>query len=389
LVAINTDNVKISPFNIKDAISVPFFDKDEALDLFEQFQAEYRLEIDDEVKLEVLQYTAGHPGLFCLCGRIIQDLVVGRKLKKFSLNDWKQIVSQGILLDRMTSYPTTTRILADFSKTTMSVIEQARLGFIHMIYNDLDTTFKMDPSSPLTTFLADEGLIVVNDLDAKTFRITSSLMRDTFGLLLQKRTKLPVERVYQNTFDIFSVLQSALKCFDCGNLLESYKFATKTIESQKDICGNVGLKEAVYQFELGSILRAWLPFDINIIVQANIKDNDESKKYPDIILSCEKFKIVLELAANERVSHKAHGNELPASIYGHIDRTKQYAKSFNAEPWLIHFVGLNSIEDSEKVAFPQTNLVNIMLVVHDHKFTSMCVKTQKITDTIPSTVKIF
>ena len=48
-------------------------------------------------------------------------------------------------------------------------------------------------------------------------------------------------------------------------------------------------------------------------------------KYPDLLISCSKFKIILELLSNERYTHKIKEGEAPSSVLGHIIRTKNYS----------------------------------------------------------------
>lgn len=51
--------MNFSPFNIKDTFHIPFFDKEESNNLFDQFEEEYHIKVDNEVQDEIFEYTNG------------------------------------------------------------------------------------------------------------------------------------------------------------------------------------------------------------------------------------------------------------------------------------------------------------------------------------------
>jgi hypothetical protein len=57
---INIQNKKLSPFNIANTIKVEFFTKEEGKDLFNQFEVEYNVEIEESLIDEIYEYTAGY-----------------------------------------------------------------------------------------------------------------------------------------------------------------------------------------------------------------------------------------------------------------------------------------------------------------------------------------
>jgi hypothetical protein len=60
LIDINTDNINISPFNIKDALPISMFTKEEAIDLFDQFQKEFKIKVEESIITEIFEYTNGY-----------------------------------------------------------------------------------------------------------------------------------------------------------------------------------------------------------------------------------------------------------------------------------------------------------------------------------------
>jgi hypothetical protein len=160
----------MSPFNIKDAFNIQFFDKEESKNLFDQFEEEYHIKVDDEVQDEIFEYTKGlfilinfrHPGLFCVCGRIIQDYIELNKLNHFTFNIWKELIGEGTIIFKLQNYPTTSRILSDFNISEnlkrndidLKMIEKSKEIFNRHIFQDIETEFKLDRSLRETKFLS-------------------------------------------------------------------------------------------------------------------------------------------------------------------------------------------------------------------------------------------
>ena len=73
------------------------------------------------------------PGLFCLCGRVIQEFIVKNQLKKFTLNQWKILFSKGLIIKELQHYPTTKRMLSDF-KIQSELVENQNF-FLILLYS--------------------------------------------------------------------------------------------------------------------------------------------------------------------------------------------------------------------------------------------------------------
>ncbi len=325
-----------------------------------------------------------------MCGRVIQSIIEKTKQKNFSLNEWENLISEGELIDEIKSYPTTKRILTDFNKDNDIIKNSLSLFKEIILYEEND--FKLDFSKPEIKFLSDEGLIIsVGEIKENNFKITSPIIRDTFGMLLIKKSNVPNEIISLFDFKIENVIEKAIKYFDFKKLINCYEFCSKKNEDQKSYTCE-GLNEATYQFELGSIFRNWFPIDINISVQATKK---ELRKYPDIFLSCKKkFKIILELLSNERYSHIKNKTEHTSSVLGHIERTINYGNKFKADPWIINFVTLTNIKDYDEIKYPgegnndYNNDINIVYIFHDRKFDNIKMKFTKINDKKSNTIDI-
>ncbi len=167
-----------------------------------------------------------HPGLFCLCGRTIQNIIEKSKEEKFLLNEWEELISEGILIEEIKSYPTTKRILIDFNNDNDIVIKSLNL-FKNLILYD-ENEFKLDSSKEEIKFLSNEGLIIsVGEIKKNIFKITSSIIRDTFGMLLIEKSKVPKETISLFDFKIENVLEKTIQYFDFKKLINCYKYCSK------------------------------------------------------------------------------------------------------------------------------------------------------------------
>lgn len=303
-----------------------------------------------------IKLTLRHPGIFCLFGKIIETIVETKKISKFTIDDWNLVYSEGKMIKSFEHFPITQKIITNFKEGNRNIdpefIKKSKEIFNMLISQNIEE-FKLEMNE-ITTFLADEGLII--DIDNSKFKITSPVFRDIFGILLLKKSNISNIFVHQNSFNFIKVLIESFKCFDKEKL-------KLNIENQKTY---QGLNELVYQFELGAILTSILPYDISVIVHAKIKEN-ENLKYPDLLIACEKFKINIELLANKESS----------KISSHIERTKVYGDKFKADPWIIHFIVVQSMKELKDIPFPDSSDVNVIYLFHDYKFSSMKMKYKK------------
>jgi hypothetical protein len=368
-----------------DPLRIDFFTKKEAYDLFDQFQKEYDIEVKESIINDIFTYTSGyhsnfiirHPGLFCLCGRILQSIIDQTKQKEFSLKEWEKLISEGILIEEIKKYPTTKRIIYDFNKNK-EIVKNARGIFKEKIILN-EEYFYLDPSIDHVKFLLNEGLVIPYGDVYNYFKITSPMIKDLFGVLLIEKSNTPDVKINLNDFKFEKILEITLKNFNINQLTKYYEYCSKINEDQQTLTCN-GLKESIYQYELTSIFRNW--FSNEICVQAS---TESLKKFPDIFLFCKnKFKIILVLLSNERYTKTVHEKEVDSSILGHIKRTFNYGKKFNAIPWIINFVTLQKIEYFDQIKYPgennddNNNNVNIVYIFHDKNFDNIKMKFTKI-----------
>jgi hypothetical protein len=319
-------------------------------------------------------YNYSQPGLFCLCGRILQSIKENTSQDEFLLLEWRNYVSEGILIEEIQKYHTTNRIIKDFKKNNEIVKESCSIFKNLILYDD---KIVLDPSKDAIKFLLNEGLIVPVEL-RKFFKITSPMIRDIFGILLIEKSKIPKKIISIYDFNIEEILVTAIQYFDFKKLINCYNYCTKKKETETNYTCD-GLKEAVYQYELGAIFRGWFPNEINVCVQAQHWKLDN---YADIFLHSGDLKIIFELLAGERYGPINRSS----SVLGHIERTYDYGNNLKAIPWIINFVTLKDVKNFDKIKYPgennedNKNNVNIVYIFNDKNFDNIKMKFTKINE---------
>ncbi len=276
----------------------------------------------------------------------------------------------------MQYYPTTQRIINNFIINEDKKIIIDSINEFKILILDESDTFKLNSSKKEIKLLSNEGLITpIGEIEKNNFRITSSFIKDIFGLILFKKS-IPTEKIDINNFNIEKIIEIAIKYFDFDYLINCYQFCFKDNKELETLV-DIGLKECVFQFELGSIFRNWFQNNINIYIQA--KKDEKEKKYPDIFLYCSKFKIILELLSNERFGP----DNRDSSVLGHIKRTINYFDLFKADnAWIINFVCIKDINYFDKLKYPEENKynVNIVYIIYDKYFKNIKMKFTKINE---------
>lgn len=271
---LNTSNIRLPPFNIRNVVRIDFFTKEEAYELFDQFQMEFGIIVDSAVIDEIFDYTAGQPGLFCLCGRIIQEALTS---SSFSMSDWRALVLDGTLNKQVAFYPSIRRVLTDFQNTNGDPdFEKARALFSMLLLkgDPIDTWYALDyVTNPEVLLLCSEGLIFPVNIVQGHFKITSEIVRDIFFRIILQPNGIPQKNVYPEQFDLPDLVSSAVQCFDVNVLRECYKYAAKDVESPlKTFTGEKGLRESAYHFELVSVLHHWLTSAVDMQMIVHAKD---------------------------------------------------------------------------------------------------------------------
>jgi len=317
--------------------------------------------------------------LWCLCARLIQKQLVRTHATTFDLKSWETLLSSGDIVRSFRGYASTASVITEFLKTDQPKTMKKKL--LELLSNQPES-FKLDITHQDTIFLASSGLIIPCDpIENGIFTLGPPALQACVLLGISKAYKTPPQilpPMANNQLDVLETLCIALKLVDRDHLRSAYMYATKASEITPITGTSAVLKEAVYSIELVSVLRAWLPLDIDITPEVNC-----DSKRADILISSENppFKVVIELLANERYDPKSRRS----SMLGHITRAKLYADSLGTTAWVIHFIGVEKFPP--KNDFPDSPDCCCVYVYHFHDLTKMKIAA-KLTDKSIKVVEI-
>jgi hypothetical protein len=336
-----------SPFNVREAVPVHFFTLDQVSELFGQFYATKGISLDAGVVADVHEVTGGHAGLVCACGRALETGGGLRQNRHVTLAAWQNFRVR-YLLDSVLGWPTIGAMADSVSRMSPSarqLLERALLA------GDAPLQLKTAPACETqdARYLAAEGwLVAAGEIGSDSFRFTSPLVR---SLALHQLAKargwemtvpLPFVVGTDSELNVPAALCAALPFFRCATMQNVAAVSSKISVAPAAITKlpsdgtQLVPNEAVYHFELFSVLRQWLGFwqHAEVYPEADVSrvapetGTSETlrprmaKRYCDLLVgpsSASDLKHILELVASTTA----------ADIQVHYSRTSSYMESHN------------------------------------------------------------
>ncbi|KAF8812558.1 hypothetical protein BYT27DRAFT_7087461, partial [Phlegmacium glaucopus] len=361
-----TDSI-ISPFNVADHIPNPHFTLEEVKRLFLEFAHDNYITIDDGVVEDVWAKSNGHPGMVCLCGRIIfnnlQSLLDDNS-KTVMNHTWQQFPADW-LYNELFAYNTFRAMLDSLSSSNASpavaLLRSYFLGFLG------DVEINNGEQEKFVDFLTSEGVLLKPSASNK-YRMASPLID---GLI---RTRLiPL---------LFPLApRSAPLCHDDGKslhilntLIKSLEFFDKDLiclarfRSYKTPMGKPVPRESIYDTELMRILSNWLQqYGWMVTGQWHLQTDLNKHKFSDIVIKKNDWTVVLELLATGT----------PSSIKSHIQKTAEYKELLSAnEAWVIHFTCEDNYEPTWQSDAELLSGINVIHFAHSTTdFTNVLMST--------------
>ena len=326
-----------SPFNVREAVPVHFFTEDEVSELLEQFAVAKGVSLEAGVAADIHELTAGHAGLVCACGRVLESESGLQQDGRISLAAWQDFRVRHII-DAVLQWPTIGNMADSVSKLIRGVrelLEQALLA------GDTLLELKAAPAnvSNAARFLTAEGwLVAAGAIGTDIYRFTSPLVRSlAMRQLARERGRellLPLP-FFAGTglLDVPAVLSAALPHFRPAIMRVVSSFSSKLSTAPAAVFGlPIGWQvpnEAVYHFELYSVLRQWLCLwrHAELYPEADvtrIAEEGTVKRYADMLIGPSSLsgpKHVLELVASSSAS----------VIRAHYSRTISYMLSHGTD----------------------------------------------------------
>ena len=135
-----------SPFNVVDALQIPYFTSAEVQDLIQQYVTESGQPFEEPVIKAIYDNTQGQPGLVCaLCQYLVEEVVTDR--------------SQPVTMDAF--YPTLKHFLTErFDKNILNIVQKAREKqdfMIRLLFDDTPIPFTVN--EPNIAYLYAHGVV--------------------------------------------------------------------------------------------------------------------------------------------------------------------------------------------------------------------------------------
>lgn len=314
-----------SPFNATDSVLCPSFTVDDVRVLFQAFaDARGFGTLNAEIANDVFQRTAGHAGLVSLCGKAIDEKLCRGGAPTYE--DWLRFARESLVRDELVGWITMKKLVTTLGGEEEAVVAARKLLCERVL--PAGRAIPIDVGRQEADFLVAEGALVKDDgghYAVPSGLVKALLLRYVVPIGLRARPELPPPFASDGTVDVLALLRGAVGAFDRTTIARAYRESYKT-------AGGIGARgqlvphEACYHFELLAVLRAWLPSDVAIDVEA--KGGLEGQRC-DLVAATAGRKYVLELQAT------ASG----AEITEHYDRAADYARMLGAhEAWVVHFV---------------------------------------------------
>jgi hypothetical protein len=331
LTSLNSSNLNISPFSAQDTFFLPALSTSECSDLFKQYSEATSVIVPNDVIDSIYQFTNGHPGMFCLCARKLQDYVKEYRLDQVTLETWTIMLVHGHIYRLLNSYATFSRLFVEFRKNPI-LAKSANERFFRIYSDDNYTQSLPDPEIFL---LCDNGIVISDGKGG--FRIGSPIMRNHFSNLLAVLPQLPISLALpldsNGNLDIEQLLIGLLRNLPFHELEKATTYAYKKNEMATFSKSKTVLKEAVLQQYVISTLQRWLP-NAYLTPETSCESAEA-----DVFFQLNIFSLVIELLSNERFGPI----DRRSSFLGHCKRAESYGVYLNCPYCVIHF-----IETSEK-----------------------------------------
>jgi hypothetical protein len=360
------DNSQIlrSPFNAAGTIRYPFFKPEETKSLFEKFSACRREQLDPEIVREIHDLTKGHRGLTCLLGKLIdEDLRSNLKGKIPDLIEWAAFRPK--IPEYVNEYPTMKKIIRLLSGDEEFAREARQILSIHFLPFSKATLTPTPNVMKVIKWLNAEGVLISNN--PGTFELTSPLLRLIIlsKVIRKDRRQTPSEPPprfsHGNMLDIQNILFQAISFINPQNIIDAYSISCKKNRGNSYKRDAPVPEEAVYHFEIFTILCSWFPGGISIspevVPYPNSKKAELSRQRCDILIQEGKRKYLIEFEASDP----------PDKIANQATRLLEHKKALNAkEAWLVYFSPANNF------SWPKMNQDCFSLaVVHDDQFSKV------------------
>jgi len=348
-----------SPFNINDYVEAPYFTQEEINFLFNQYEEQEKIVIDERIKIDIYKNTAGAQGLTIMFASNF-DHYRQEKKRNPSYSDWINYSNSREFVKRIVRYP-------NYKKMIKLVKEdkECKEFLIQKYYN------------PNSDFSSPENLIRSNILLESGIFSNPFVYRLIAGLLYTpispRRYEVPI---INEQLDMYRIICDAISYM---NPLEIAGAPRKKKAYCLENAPELGPKEIVYVLAFKKALEIIL----NGYVIQLIPEVDAGGKSCDMVLSILGQKIAIEHGTN-LISKSNSKNKM--SVEMHVKSQAEYYHQVlqASQTWLLNWTTVANGNRKFQVPyyFPESETVNTLYVYHDRTFMKIEVVSKTRSDSI-------
>ncbi|KAF8347795.1 hypothetical protein F5887DRAFT_1072145 [Amanita rubescens] len=354
------------PFNVAEFVQSPYFTIDETRKLFREFAEDLGVSIDDAIVEDVWAKSNGHPGMVCLCGRIIDNnmqTLLCPQSWTISYYRWQRFPAEQ-LYDEISRYDAYYYMIESLSRveasSSVSLLRSLFAGFLG------DETLTDPNMEKDANTLTSEGVLLKPDYVRPCYRMASPLVdglirNQLIPARFRNAPSSPLPLQHTGDIDVLGILIESLKFFDKALILMASYCSCKAPKVK--IRGGRVPRESVYDTELMRILANWLrKYGWSVNVQWHLEDDLKRHMYSDIVLKKDQLTIVLELLATGE----------PSAVESHIQKTPEHAALLSAsEAWVVHFTRQEDYHPIWQSDMELSKNINVVHFAHDLEFTNV------------------
>ncbi|RUO95606.1 hypothetical protein BC936DRAFT_143632, partial [Jimgerdemannia flammicorona] len=359
VVMINQDNPSISPFNTTENFGGKNFSQLQMETLFKEFCDARKVALDPRIIDDIYSRTSGHAGLVCLCGRAIDEDLIGYSDASIGIESWQSFaVTQ--LQDSVMSHRTFKRLINNLNSKEMKDC----VGFLRRVFLANPDPIRITDNDEirLSELLAKEGVLMVTNRN--TFIMASPLLRSLImknvitNQLPCPSTGVPLRQDY--SLNVLEVLKTVVPLFVQRDMINGAEFSYKVAPVKVNDSSNKRVpRESVYQQQLVGILTNWLgAITYELIGQYHTRGALGNPRYCDVVLTAPNTlghtqpTTILELLATSTNSE----------LNAHYERALEYAETFNIrhqgsslntrDIWVVHFTCEDDATGRDNCSWP-------------------------------------
>jgi hypothetical protein len=334
-----------SPFNVHATLQVPCFTEEQVFSLFREYEQARGVTLDERIILDVFDQTRGHAGSVTFMGRFIDEQLQPNERPHIGYDAWARAGSQ--MRRKLGQHPNWMRLinvlrspedgLTDAGHGRSAALVLAARKLLVWMLHSSEPVLLTQEEERLARFVAAESALLPVENAVGKFMIHSAAIRAVLceNVLSLERRKIPVAPVPMVGCKVLisGMLRQALQCFD-RNMCTAARLFKKSFAP--GAVGTFAAQEDVFQTELLTVLKAWLPAGYSVLSQPPLVA--AADRAPGTGRPKHSGMLIPAVAGQHAVLFELAAQVSEAGMHEHMVRARSDAAALGAEEaWVVHF----------------------------------------------------